>query len=210
MRRGPGDAHRSVRGLRGDPVRLGWARRPPLGVVVLGLLAYVPALSAGRGRMPADTKLYLYLDPGRLVSDAPYTFDGRQFAGWVPHQTISYLWPSGPWYWLFDAHRRARLDRAPVVDRHDPVRRRARRALARPPARDRRYGGGGRGGCVPAVAIRAALPLTYLADAAARTPASAGSSASRCSPLDAGRGGTPRCSRWSWPRSGHRTRRQPR
>ena len=92
----------SVRGLRGDPVRLGWARRPPLGVVVLGLLAYVPALSAGRGRMPADTKLYLYLDPGRLVSDAPYTFDGRQFAGWVPHQTISYLWPSGPWYWLFD------------------------------------------------------------------------------------------------------------
>ena len=53
--------------------------------------------------MPADTKLYLYLDPGRLVSDAPYTFDGRQFAGWVPHQTISYLWPSGPWYWLFDS-----------------------------------------------------------------------------------------------------------
>ena len=70
---------------------------------MLGLLAYVPALTAGRGRMPADTKLYLYLDPGRLVSDAPYTFDGRQFAGWVPHQTISYLWPSGPWYWLFDA-----------------------------------------------------------------------------------------------------------
>ena len=95
-------AHRSVRGVRGDPVRPAWARRPPLGVVVLGLLAYVPALTAGRGRMPADTKLYLYLDPGRLVSDAPYTFDGRQFAGWVPHQTISYLWPSGPWYWLFD------------------------------------------------------------------------------------------------------------
>ena len=69
---------------------------------MLGLLAYLPSLTAGRGRMPADTKLYLYLDPGRLVSDAPYTFDGRQFAGWVPHQTISYLWPSGPWYWLFD------------------------------------------------------------------------------------------------------------
>ncbi|HWM18888.1 MAG TPA: alpha-(1-_3)-arabinofuranosyltransferase family protein [Ilumatobacteraceae bacterium] len=69
---------------------------------MLGLLAYLPSLTAGRGRMPADTKLYLYLDPGRLVSDAPYTFDGRQFAGWVPHQTISYLWPSGPWYWLFE------------------------------------------------------------------------------------------------------------
>ncbi len=50
--------------------------------------------------MPADTKLYLYLDPGRLISDARWTFDGRQFAGWVPHQMISYLWPQGPWYWL--------------------------------------------------------------------------------------------------------------
>jgi arabinofuranan 3-O-arabinosyltransferase len=72
-------------------------------VGLLALLAYVPALAAGHGRMPADTKLYLYLDPGRLVGDAPYTFDPRQFAGWVPHQTISYLWPSGPWFWLFDA-----------------------------------------------------------------------------------------------------------
>ena len=50
--------------------------------------------------MPADTKLYLYLDPGRLIGDAPWTFDARQFAGWVPHQIIAYLWPQGPWYWL--------------------------------------------------------------------------------------------------------------
>ena len=50
--------------------------------------------------MPADTKLYLYLDPGRLIGDAPWTFDARQFAGWVPHQVIAYLWPQGPWYWL--------------------------------------------------------------------------------------------------------------
>ena len=64
------------------------------------LLAYVPALRSSPGRMPADTKLYLYLDPGRLISDAPWTFDGRQFAGWVPHQVIAYLWPQGPWYWL--------------------------------------------------------------------------------------------------------------
>ena len=32
----------------------------------------------------------------------PWTFDGRQFAGWVPHQHVTYLWPSGPWYWLWD------------------------------------------------------------------------------------------------------------
>ncbi|MEY2581742.1 MAG: arabinofuranan 3-O-arabinosyltransferase, partial [Ilumatobacteraceae bacterium] len=72
-----------------------------LGVWALALLAYVPALFAAPGRMPSDTKLYLYLDPGRLISDAPYTWDNRQFAGWVPHQTVTYLWPSGPWYWLF-------------------------------------------------------------------------------------------------------------
>ncbi len=72
-----------------------------LGVWALALLAYVPALVAAPGRMPSDTKLYLYLDPGRLISDAPYTWDNRQFAGWVPHQTVTYLWPSGPWYWLF-------------------------------------------------------------------------------------------------------------
>ena len=70
------------------------------GVVALALLAYVPALLSSPNRLPADTKLYLYLDPGRLISDAPWTFDGRQFAGWVPHQVIAYLWPQGPWYWL--------------------------------------------------------------------------------------------------------------
>ena len=76
-----------------------------LGVSALALLAYLPALFAAPGRMPSDTKLYLYLDPGRLISDAPYTWDNRQFAGWVPHQTVTYLWPSGPWYWLFEQLR---------------------------------------------------------------------------------------------------------
>ena len=74
-----------------SPRRLG-------GTVVLALLAYVPALTSSPGRMAADTKLYLYLDPGRLVADSLWTFDARQFAGWVPHQVIAYLWPSGPWY----------------------------------------------------------------------------------------------------------------
>ena len=64
----------------------------------MAVLAYVPALLSSPGRMPADTKLYLYLDPRRLVSDSIWTFDARQFAGWVPHQMIAYAWPSGPWY----------------------------------------------------------------------------------------------------------------
>lgn len=52
--------------------------------------------------MPADTKLYLYLDPGGLMSTAAQAWDTGQFGGWVPHQTISYLWPSGPWFWTGD------------------------------------------------------------------------------------------------------------
>ena len=49
--------------------------------------------------MPADTKLYLYLDPGGLMGTAAQAWDTSQFGGWVPHQTMSYLWPSGPWFW---------------------------------------------------------------------------------------------------------------
>lgn len=71
-------------------------------VAVLALLAYVPSLTAAPGRMPADSKLYVYLNPGRFLADTTTTFDPRQFAGWVPHQHIAYLWPTGPWYWLFD------------------------------------------------------------------------------------------------------------
>ena len=74
-----------------------------LGIVVMALLAYVPALLSSPGRMPADTKLYLYLNPRRLVSDSIWTFDARQFAGWVPHQMIAYAWPSGPWYVVAEA-----------------------------------------------------------------------------------------------------------
>ena len=71
-------------------------------VGVLALLAYLPALASSPGRMPADTKLYLYLDPAGLVGRAASTFEPDQFAGWVPFQQITYLWPSGPWYLLFD------------------------------------------------------------------------------------------------------------
>ncbi|HZB41618.1 MAG TPA: alpha-(1-_3)-arabinofuranosyltransferase family protein, partial [Ilumatobacter sp.] len=80
-----------------------WYRRGGLiSALALALLAYVPALTAAPGRMPADSKLYLYLDPTRFINDAVTTFDPRQFAGWVPHQHIAYLWPAGPWFVVFD------------------------------------------------------------------------------------------------------------
>ncbi|HEY4331322.1 MAG TPA: alpha-(1-_3)-arabinofuranosyltransferase family protein [Ilumatobacteraceae bacterium] len=75
--------------------------RVGLEVGLLVALAYIPTLMASPGKLPTDTKLYLYLNPGRLTTDAAYSWDSRQFAGWVPHQTISYLWPSGPWYSFF-------------------------------------------------------------------------------------------------------------
>ena len=92
--------------MRADPRRtIGVVRQHAVWFAAgaLALLAYVPALLSSPGRMPADTKLYLYLDPNRLITDAPWTFDPRQFAGWVPHQVIAYLWPQGPWYSLGDA-----------------------------------------------------------------------------------------------------------
>ena len=72
----------------------------PSRIWLIGVLAYLPVLLTKPGRLPADTKLYLYLNPGRLIADAPFSWDGRQFGGWVPHQTIAYLWPQGPWYWM--------------------------------------------------------------------------------------------------------------
>lgn len=82
-----------------------WIRRrqTAISVAILAALAYLPALAAAPGRMPTDSKLYVYLDPGRFIADTTTTFDARQFAGWVPHQHIAYLWPTGPWYWLFDS-----------------------------------------------------------------------------------------------------------
>jgi len=76
--------------------------RRHLDLLVITVLAYLPPLTASPGRMPSDSKLYLYLDPQRLISDAPHAFDPRQFAGWVPHQHIAYLWPSGPWFAVFE------------------------------------------------------------------------------------------------------------
>src|SRR5688572_13893338 len=80
----------------------GWRRSSLLTTVALACLAYLPALTAAPGRMPADSKLYLYLDPTQFINDAATTFDPRQFAGWVPHQHIAYLWPAGPWFALSD------------------------------------------------------------------------------------------------------------
>jgi arabinofuranan 3-O-arabinosyltransferase len=80
--------------------RGGWRTLAPF--ALLAGLAYVPALLTGRGVVAADTKQYLYLDPGRYLAGAASLWDPDQFGGWVTHQTIGYLWPMGPFHWLLD------------------------------------------------------------------------------------------------------------
>lgn len=71
-------------------------------VGIPALLIYLPLLLTAPGRVGADTKTYLYLDPQRLLADAPYIWHDRIGLGTVTHQNIGYLFPMGPFYWLFD------------------------------------------------------------------------------------------------------------
>ena len=79
-----------------------WWRRLHPSVVLLVLVSYVPLLLTRPGEVGADTKTYLYLDPSRLLSRAPYMWDPNVGLGTVTHQNIGYLWPMGPYYWLME------------------------------------------------------------------------------------------------------------
>ncbi len=70
--------------------------------IVLAMLAYVPILLTDIGRVSADTKSYLTIDPSALLAQATSMWDPSVGAGTVPHQNIGYLFPLGPYYWLMD------------------------------------------------------------------------------------------------------------
>ena len=84
-----------------------WRRitvRPDAAVaLLLAALTLIPMAFTDRGRVSADTKTYLTLDPDRLLSSARFMWDPSVGAGTVPHQNIGYLFPLGPYYWLLDA-----------------------------------------------------------------------------------------------------------
>ncbi len=84
-----------------SPYRRRWREAVPS--AVLALTIFVPLLLTRPGRVGADTKSYLYLDPGRLMARAPSMWDPNIGMGTVTHQNIGYLWPIGPYYWLTDA-----------------------------------------------------------------------------------------------------------
>jgi arabinofuranan 3-O-arabinosyltransferase len=73
-----------------------------LGLALLAVLAYVPQVLTEPGVVAADTKTYLYLDPGKLLARAVSMWDPNVGMGTLTHQTIGYLFPMGPWFWFFD------------------------------------------------------------------------------------------------------------
>jgi arabinofuranan 3-O-arabinosyltransferase len=73
-----------------------------LPLLVLAAVTYLPLVFTQPGQVGADTKTYLYLDPGRLMRDAAFLWDPGVGLGGVTHQVIGYLWPMGPFYWFFD------------------------------------------------------------------------------------------------------------
>jgi hypothetical protein len=74
-----------------------------VGYALLAALAYIPVLLTAPGRVVADTKSYLYLDPGRLLERAWSMWDPNIGMGTVTHQNIGYLFPMGPFFWVFHA-----------------------------------------------------------------------------------------------------------
>ncbi|HEX8804908.1 MAG TPA: alpha-(1-_3)-arabinofuranosyltransferase family protein, partial [Acidimicrobiales bacterium] len=85
-----------------DPRRAGWATTARLHAA-LAAVVWVPLLLTRPGWISADTKTYLYLDPGRLMSRAWSMWDPAVGLGTVTHQNIGYLWPMGPFYGALDA-----------------------------------------------------------------------------------------------------------
>ncbi|HEY1739635.1 MAG TPA: alpha-(1-_3)-arabinofuranosyltransferase family protein, partial [Acidimicrobiia bacterium] len=74
-----------------------------LGYAAIVLLAYVPLLFTEPGKVVADTKSYLYIDPARVLGRAASMWDSNIGFGTVTHQNIGYLFPMGPWYYAFNA-----------------------------------------------------------------------------------------------------------
>jgi arabinofuranan 3-O-arabinosyltransferase len=71
-------------------------------LALLATVAYVPILLSSPGRVSADSKQALLVDPGGFLAGAGSLWDPGTGAGTVPHQHLGYLWPMGPWFWLFD------------------------------------------------------------------------------------------------------------
>jgi hypothetical protein len=68
--------------------------------LALASIAYIPSFLTQPGKIAADTKQYLYLDPGRVIQSAIAMWNPDVGAGGVTHENIGYLFPMGPYYWV--------------------------------------------------------------------------------------------------------------
>lgn len=71
-------------------------------LAALAALAYVPFLASSPGKVSADSKQDLFLEPGRFLRRAVELWDPHLGGGTVPHQNLGYLMPTGPWFWALD------------------------------------------------------------------------------------------------------------
>jgi hypothetical protein len=69
----------------------------------LAAACYIPLLLSAHGRVAADTRQAVYLDPGRFLSDALSMWDPSRDLGTVTHQNIVLVWPMGVYYWFTHA-----------------------------------------------------------------------------------------------------------
>lgn len=68
----------------------------------LAVLAYLPFLASSPGQVSADSRQDLYLDPARALGRSIDLWDPHVGAGTVPHQSLGYVFPTGPWFWALD------------------------------------------------------------------------------------------------------------
>lgn len=69
----------------------------------MAVLAFVPQLLSFPGAVDADTKSYLYYDPGKFLRQSATMWDPTTGLGTVTHFQLGYLFPMGPFFWAGQA-----------------------------------------------------------------------------------------------------------